>query len=198
MQGALNEKKKLEEQALELKESAMKIINDKITTKTTKKVNLILGESSPEVLIGGLETLVALMRNHHKASNVDVEIYFKDFNKLTKKMLSMDGAESDEQIVTAHLEAIQKQRDEFVSAFPDLVDLMDWGTKYCEYSLKAQQVKVQQGVIDAMDKTYQESVNEIGVLREIETAITNADLIEMSENNVKEINSRAQKFKDLC
>lgn len=41
-----------------------------------KKINLLLSHNSPNTLIGALETLVALLRNHTSATNVDVELYF--------------------------------------------------------------------------------------------------------------------------
>jgi hypothetical protein len=50
-----------------------------------KKLNALLGHSTPSSLVKGLETLVAILRNHTSATNVDVELYFADFTKLILK-----------------------------------------------------------------------------------------------------------------
>ena len=47
-----------------------------------KEINEMLQRNTPPVLIMGLETVVALMRNHQAATNIDIEIYFKEFKKL--------------------------------------------------------------------------------------------------------------------
>lgn len=41
------------------------------------------------------------------------------------------------------------------------------------------------------------AVTEVAILKEIETAINNADLITMAEDNLKEIAFRTQAFKEL-
>ena len=66
------------------------------------KLNELLGHSSPSALVSGLESLVALLRNHITASNVDVELYFQDFTKLTLKFQRIDPTKLDAEIVAKH------------------------------------------------------------------------------------------------
>jgi len=141
MQAAKDKKASIEGDANKLRDSAIAIVKDKITVKQVKKVNEWLGKATPPTLVKGLETLIALMRNHHKASNVDVEIYFKEHMKLTKKMIAMQGKDVDVDIVEQHMPELAKSRIEFAKDFPDLVDIIDWGTRFCEYSLKSNEVR---------------------------------------------------------
>ena len=57
-----------------------------ITKDHIKRINKILGESAPKTLVKSLETFVALLRNHNEATNIDVELYLKDYSKLQLKM----------------------------------------------------------------------------------------------------------------
>ena len=54
-------------------------------------VNVILEKSSPEHLITGLEALVGVFRNVNEANNIDVELFFKDPEKLITKFKRMDS-----------------------------------------------------------------------------------------------------------
>jgi len=57
-----------------------------MTEKNTKFINEKLTKDSPAILVKGLETFVALLRNTSTANMVDVEIYFAEYAKLAKKM----------------------------------------------------------------------------------------------------------------
>ena len=72
--------------------------------KQIAALNILFENTSPITLIGGLETLVALLRNHTSATNVDVELYFQDFTKLILKLQRIDPATLDRHIVDKHAE----------------------------------------------------------------------------------------------
>lgn len=69
-----------------------------VNKKQVEKINKILEKDSPQVMVDALETVVALMRNHQRATNIDVELYFKDYKKLQMKMERMDPASLDFEI----------------------------------------------------------------------------------------------------
>ena len=83
----------------------------KFTAKQLKKINSTLEIDSPEVLVKGLEAIVALMRNHEKASNIDVELYFKDLKKLTLKMERLDATKLTTEIVQRQHDQIKSVKD---------------------------------------------------------------------------------------
>jgi hypothetical protein len=70
--------------------------------KQIAALNLMFQHTSPITLVGGLETLVALLRNHYVATNVDVELYFQDFTKLILKLQRIDPATLDKLVVEKH------------------------------------------------------------------------------------------------
>lgn len=72
-----------------------------------KKVNSTLEDESPEFLVTFLETLVALMRNVDHANNIDVEIYFKEFDKLQRKFQKLDVAGFKVDNVNKHQAALK-------------------------------------------------------------------------------------------
>lgn len=67
--------------------------------KQIAALNILFQNTSPITLVNGLETLVALLRNHTSATNVDVELYFQDFTKLILKLQRIDPATLDMHIV---------------------------------------------------------------------------------------------------
>lgn len=69
-----------------------------VKTNMVTKINKILEKDGPVVLVRGLEAVVALMRNVEKATNIDVELYFRDFKKLQLKMQRMDPLAVDLEI----------------------------------------------------------------------------------------------------
>ena len=53
-----------------------------IDEKMIKAINLIFETEQPAALVKGLEALVGLLRDSKKATNIDVELFFKEFSKL--------------------------------------------------------------------------------------------------------------------
>ena len=77
------------------------------------------------------------MRNHEKASNIDVELYFKDLKKLTMKMERLDATKLDYAIVQKQHDQIRRVKDEFEKKYSDLKHFIIWGDLYCQYALVA-------------------------------------------------------------
>jgi len=57
--------------------------------KNTKLFQYLEIENN-ESLVKGIETLVAILRGHRTANNVDVELYLSDFDKLMYKLKRAD------------------------------------------------------------------------------------------------------------
>lgn len=57
-----------------------------ITEKHVKKINEVLSKKSPIALVSGIESFVAILRNHKTATNDDVELYFHDYSRLIFKL----------------------------------------------------------------------------------------------------------------
>ena len=62
-----------------------------VTKKMVDEVNKILEAEAPVNLVTGLEALVGLLRNARKATNIDVELFFKDHAKLYNKLKRMES-----------------------------------------------------------------------------------------------------------
>jgi len=57
-----------------------------ISQGQVKALNEIFSHNTPKTLALGMEVLVAILRNHTNATNIDVELYFADCTKLVLKM----------------------------------------------------------------------------------------------------------------
>jgi len=109
-------------------------IKEKINEKTVKKINQILSKKSPGTLIDGLESFVALLRNHKSATNVDVELYFSDFSRLIFKLENIDASHLHLEIVEHHKESLAKILPSFTSEKHEdfklnsqFADFINWG-----------------------------------------------------------------------
>ena len=74
-----------------------------------------MSKKSPGTLIDGIESFVALLRNHKSASNVDVELYFHDFSRLIFKLENIDASHLHLDIVEHHKQAFAKILPGFTS-----------------------------------------------------------------------------------
>jgi hypothetical protein len=72
---------------------------ENINEKQVKKINQILTKKSPGTLIDGIESFVAVLRNHKAATNVDVELYFHDFSRLIYKLDNIDAGQLHIEVV---------------------------------------------------------------------------------------------------
>ncbi len=75
----------------EMKSELARIVNE-ITAAQVKQLNQVFQNKSPTSLIHAFETIVALLRNHTNATNVDVELYLVDFTKLQLKLQRIDAS----------------------------------------------------------------------------------------------------------
>lgn len=80
---------------------------ENMTKKNIDFINKKLQKESPAILIKMLETFVAMLRNTKKADMVDVEIYFKEYSKLAKKMQTITAIKHDIDTVTLHEKALE-------------------------------------------------------------------------------------------
>ena len=78
------------------------------------KVNTMLSNNSPGVLVAGLEHFVAILRNSKSASNVDVELFFLDAKKLGTKLRRMEPSGLKYENIALHKEQLASIADKFV------------------------------------------------------------------------------------
>lgn len=130
-----------------------------IDKKMFNRVNKVLGGFSPDTLIDTLETMVAMMRNHESASNVDVELYFMDYTKLLWKMQRLNPADLDAALVEKH----GKQMASLLPRYADkslpeasyisgLEHFCKWGVVFSEYAEKVREQMVEQEKLDELLK----------------------------------------------
>ena len=78
------------------------------------KVNTMLSNNSPGVLVAGLEHFVAILRNSKSASNVDVELFFLDAKKLGTKLRRMEPSGLKYENIAHHKEQLASIVGQFV------------------------------------------------------------------------------------
>lgn len=105
-----------------------------MTKKNVDFINKKLQKESPASLIKILETFVAMLRNTNKADMVDVEIYFKEYSKLAKKLQTITAVKHDIDTVTMHEKAIEQQKSAFNAEYKDLTFICDYGLAFCKYA----------------------------------------------------------------
>jgi hypothetical protein len=111
-------------------------IGAKLTKKQVDLVNKKLMDQSPPTLTKGLESFVALLRNTQTASNIDVELYFAEFAKLSKKMMTITAHKHDLDTVSSHEKQLQAQKSEFVQEYPELEIIFEFALAFCTYAKK--------------------------------------------------------------
>jgi len=79
----------------------------RLTRESVKNVNKTLENDSPAGLISVLEIFVSVLRNKPNTKPVDVELFFKDFDKLFAKMGRMESTDCSFDLVDKNLKAIQ-------------------------------------------------------------------------------------------
>ena len=92
------------------------------------------------MLIVGVETLVAILRNKLASSNVDVELFFKAHANLVAKMKRMEMRDMNAEVVNAHLEVLPEivkgwessaEANEDKENLSDLLPLLRWAVAFC-------------------------------------------------------------------
>ena len=115
---------------------------DDVTEKQVANLNKIFESKSPSSLVDGMQAFVALLRNNNFTQSVDVELFFKDSEKLKRKMQRVKTTDVDLGLAVAKLEELEKLRSKFEDAGPDEtednVDLsefacfVNWSINYCQ------------------------------------------------------------------
>ena len=118
-----------------------------------KLVNETLNNHSPGMLVVGLEHFVALLRNSRSANNVDVELFFKDAQKLTTKLRRMEASTLKYDNVKIHRDELASVKGEFADNPRPAKDevnlgpfapLIEWGVQFAtgaEMILKVEKTK---------------------------------------------------------
>lgn len=109
------------DQALESLNNILEEFNIKKNTKLFKYLELENNES----LVKGMECLVAILRGHRTANNVDVELYLTDFDKLKYKLKRAD-------VENLTLPLIQMQKAKLTKLWPSFTDEANPHFKICE------------------------------------------------------------------
>lgn len=141
-----------------------------------KTINNMLQRNTPAVLIMMLETVVALMRNHKVANNIDIEIYFKDFKKLQKKMMTLDPAPFGEperaftlEVVEMHEAALEKQANQVQADWPKYSSILQWGLLFCKYAKDKISQATKERELDKVSKELQVAVDHVDTQSQIES-----------------------------
>jgi hypothetical protein len=66
-------------------------------------------------LVDGIESFVAVLRNHKTASNDDVELYFHDYSRLIFKLENIDASSLFLDVVEYHKQAFSNVIASFTS-----------------------------------------------------------------------------------
>jgi hypothetical protein len=125
------------DQALTKLNNILSDFNKEKNAKLFKYLELENNES----LVKGIETLVAILRGHRTASNVDVELYLKDYDKLIYKLRRAD-------VENLNLPLIQMQKAKLTkleAAFTDSNSphfaicgeyhcYIKWAMSFCDYA----------------------------------------------------------------
>lgn len=143
----LTSQAKNETDGLKAHQDALANYVKQVTSKNIGNLNKILLKSSPPSLCEGLESLVALMRNHSHATPIDVELYFRDFNKIVLKMQRLDAAALDSEFIEKHQGDLQRIKPHFVDSTNsdfkknnEFAPLIEWGCEFCVYARKVKNI----------------------------------------------------------
>lgn len=141
-----------------------------MTEKNTKFINEKLTKDSPAILVKGLETFVALLRNTSTANMVDVEIYFAEYAKLAKKMQSITAVKHDTETVTMHETALKAQKSAFDAEYPQLSFVCEFGLAFCEYAKKYCLKAQSSGGLDDLEKKLASAQEDVANYNKMEEA----------------------------
>lgn len=132
-----------------------------------------------------METLVALLRNHTFATNVDVELYFQDFTKIVLKMQRLDAAALDIRIVQQHREHLalishtfsDPTHADFKNNAP-FAAYISWAQNFCEYAVKILLATEEQTAADVLNKKKEALEAEISLIKSIEDSYAKEGMVD--------------------
>lgn len=127
-------------------------------------------DQSPPTLTKGLESFVALLRNTQTASNIDVELYFAEFAKLSKKMMTITAHKHDLDTVSSHEKQLQAQKSEFVQEYPELEIIFEFALAFCTYAKKFCQQSQSGGGLIELEKRLASAQDDVSNFTKMEEA----------------------------
>lgn len=146
-----------------------------ITSKNIGNLNKILNKNSPSSLCEGLESLVALMRNHEVATPIDVELYFRDFNKIVLKMQRLDAAALDRDLIEKHRVDLQNIKPHFTDQNSsdyrknsEFAPLIEWGCEFCVYAQKVKNIQQMQDDITDLNAAQNQLASQIQMSKAVD------------------------------
>lgn len=169
-----------------------------------KQINAIFDRDAkaPGVLIEGMETFVALLRNAKRANNVDVELYFGSYEKLIIKLGRIDPAQLKYDIVVIHQEKLSGLVKRF-SGMDEGVNLdayrpiMEWAAAFADYALKALEMAEKTKMIAKEEKNIkQQELNERRV-HEVMRQLKEDNLEEFYDREARELDERIDAIQNI-
>ena len=163
------------------------------------KVNTMLSNNSPGVLVAGLEHFVAILRNSKSASNVDVELFFLDAKKLGTKLRRMEPSGLKYENIALHKEQLASIVDKFVDNPKPAQDevnlgpfapLIEWGIAFAsgaEIILKDKKIEADIAEQEAKKTRAQRVIERNETIKQ---DIADANMAEYYENQVKILTER--------
>lgn len=138
----------------------------------------MLEKQSPDDLVAFLEKFVGMLRNQPTASNIDVELYFKDANKLALKLEKIDATTLSFNVISAHKDAFNTM-DHKMQAYEKLFgNLFRWAKAFSDFAYATLLVVQVQNEITELE----EQVNQLNIKKNR----ANTVLSVMNEVNISE------------
>lgn len=175
-----------------------------ITEKHITNLNAILSKKSPGTLIDGLESFVALLRNHKAASNDDVELYFHDYSRLIFKLESIDASKLNLDIVEHHKLAFANLKASFISKSHEDFKLNSqfavffcWGVQFCNYAIPLLKAQAEKRIADTLKEEKEEMVQEIHVINSVDQLVNDEDLVSFAKQANSDYYERTKAYGKL-
>lgn len=102
-----------------------------------------------------MEKFVGMLRNQPSANNIDVELYFKDAQKLSLKLEKIDASLLSYDVVENHMKDLAAMRGEINNApkYDSLwSNLYEWSVAFSEFAFATLRVVKVQNEIDVLQK----------------------------------------------
>lgn len=170
-----------------------------MTDKQVEKLNKILESKSPPSLIAGLEAFVSLLRNNSFTQSVDVELFFKDAEKLKRKMQRVKTTDVSLSLAVAKLEELEKLRVKFEEeGGPDEtesgVDLSEfacfvqWSINYCQAAkidLRVESTKAEVTELESRKEKLETSAQRFKIMNENRDSLNFASFFGKASENIQ-------------
>lgn len=161
----------------------------------------MLKNKAPTTLVDGLESFVSILRNRRQASNIDVEMYFKDFSKLILKMQRLDATTLDLDIVQRHREHLallshgfsDPTHADFRTNAPYAV-FIAWAQNFCEYAIRVLLASEEQTYIDQLVMKRNALEAEAALISKIEAIYKEYDMVGFYQTEKADAEARLTDF----